>query len=358
MAGRTGTHDISFLLAQTNPISNGTLTFDEVISTLDADTAAYNAVTRSALDDLARFENGLGARLGAYGGSANGSMMKVGEYGRARTQRAGAVAPLGFPLDKYQYNIGWTREWEKRKSPADFARSQQGAQQGHRQRVLYEIKSALFLSSNYTFRDHLVDFVDLGVKRLVNADSATIPNGPNGETFDGATHTHYLANATLTTAAVDAAITHLIEHGHGNNVKMYISQTNEAAVRALTGFGAYLDPRLIRGTQANQPGQTLDITRTTNRAIGIYGAAEVVVKSWMIANYAFFFDAGSQKKTLRVREDTEGSMSLVKVAELDDHPLRADYMESFFGIGVETRTNGVILQFNNGTYQDPTITRP
>jgi hypothetical protein len=111
MAGRTGTHDLAFLLASTNPITNGTLSFDEVIRALDADTAAYNAIMRSQLTDLARFENGLGARLGAYGGSANGSMQKVGEYGRARTQRAGAVAPLGFPLDKYQYNIGWTKEW-------------------------------------------------------------------------------------------------------------------------------------------------------------------------------------------------------------------------------------------------------
>lgn len=358
MAGRTGTHDLAFLLASTNPISNGTLSFDEVVATLDADTAAYNAITRAMLGDLARFESGPGARLGAYGGSANGSMQKVGEHGRARTQRGGAVAPLGFPLDKFQYNIGWTREWEKRKSPADFARSQQGAQQGHRQRLLYELKIALFLSANYTFRDHLVDFVDLGVKRLVNADSATIPNGPNGETFDGATHTHYLANATLTPAAVDAAITHLVEHGHGGAVKMYIAQANEAAVRGLTGFSAYPDPRLILGTQANQPGERLDITRVTNRAIGIYGAAEVVVKSWMIANYMFLFDAAGNKKTLRIREDSDGSLALTKVAELDDHPLRADYMESYYGVGVENRTNGVILQFNNGTYQDPTIARP
>jgi hypothetical protein len=38
-------------------------------------------------------------------------MMKVGEYGQAPTQRAGAVAQVGFPLDKYQYNVGWTAEW-------------------------------------------------------------------------------------------------------------------------------------------------------------------------------------------------------------------------------------------------------
>lgn len=355
MAGRTGTHDISFLLAATNPITNGNLSFDEIVSVLDADTAAYNTMMRDGLNDLGAFRT---ERIGVYGGSASGSMQKVGEYGRAPTQRAAAVAPLGFPLDKYQYNVGWTKEWEKRKSPADFARSLQGAQQGHHQRVVAEIKRALFLSGNYTFSDHLVDNVNLGVKRLVNADGAVIPNGPNGETFDGATHTHYLANATLTAAAVDAAIAHVIEHGHGGAIKIYIAQANETAFRALAGFTAYLDPRLILGSQANQPGTRLDISRVNNRAIGIYGAAEVWVKPWMIANYLVVFDAAGDQKTLGVREDRPGSLALERVAELDDHPLRVDYYESFFGIGVQTRTNGAVLQFNNGTYQDPTISNP
>lgn len=355
MAGRTGTHDISFLLAATNPITNGDLSFDEVVRALDADVAAQNALVRNALSDLASFGTD---RIGTYGGSANGSMQKVGEYGRAPTQRMAAVAPLGFPLDKYQYNVGWTREWEKRKSPADFARSVRGAEVGWAQRVTAEIKRALFLSANYTSRDNLVDNVDLGVKRLVNADSAVIPNGPNGETFDGATHTHYLGSAALDVAAVDGAIATVIEHGHGGALRIYIAQANETAFRALTGFTPYVDPRLILGSQSNQPGQRLDITRVNNRAIGIYGAAEVWVKPWMIANYLFVFDAAGDNKTLRIREDRPGSLDLVRVAELDDHPLRVDYYESFFGIGVLTRTNGAVLYFANATYADPTIANP
>jgi hypothetical protein len=356
MAGRTGIHDISFLLASTNPLTNETnLTFADVQRALDADVEAQNALVRNALSELAVFRT---ERIGTYGGSAQGSMQKVGEYGRAPTQRGAAVAPLGFPLDKYQYNVGWTREWEKRKSAADFARSVRGAEVGWAQRVTAELKRALFLSANFTFRDHLVDNVDLGVKRLVNADGAVIPNGPNGETFDGATHTHYLANATLTTAAVDSAISTVIEHGHGGALRIYLAQANETAFRALTGFSPYVDPRLILGTQANQAAQRLDITRVNNRAIGIYGAAEVWVKPWMIANYLFVFDAAGDNKPLGIREDRPGSLDLQRVAEHDEHPLRVDFFESYFGVAVQTRTNGAVLQFNNGTYQDPTISNP
>jgi hypothetical protein len=358
MAGRTGTHDISFLLASTNPITNGNLSFQEIVAALDADVAAYNTIMRDQLSSLASTRAGTAERIGAYGGSAAGSMTEVDEYGRAPTQRAAAVAQVAFPFKKYQYNVGWTKEWEKRRSAADFARAVQGAQAGHRQRVSAEIKKALFLSANYTFRDHLVDNVDLAVKRLVNADGAVIPNGPNGETFDGSTHTHYLGNATLTTAAVDAAISTVVEHGHGASLRIYIAQANETAFRALSGFVAYVDPRLMLGTQANQPAQRLDITVQNNRAIGIYGAAEVWVKPWMIANYLLVFDAGSPQKTLGLREDPAGSLDLTRAAEFEDHPLRVDFYESYFGLGVLTRTNGAILQFNNASYTDPTISNP
>ena len=358
MAGRTGTHDISFLLASTNPITNGSLTFDEVVTALDSYVAAYNTIMRDQLDSLCSTRTGVAGRIGVYGGSAAGSMTEVDEYGRAPTQRAAAVAQVGFPFKKYQYNVGWTKEWQKRKSAADFARSVQGAQAGHRLRVSAEVKKALFLSANFDFGDHLIDNATVAVKRLVNADGATIPNGPNGETFNGSTHTHYLGSATLTTAAVDGAITHLIEHGHGARVRIYINQTNETAFRALTGFVAYVDPRLMLGTQANQPAIRLDISTTDNRAIGIYGAAEVWTKPWIPANYLLVFDAGSPNKTLGLREDPQGSLDLTRAAQFEDHPLLVDFYESYFGFGVLTRTNGVVLYFANATYADPTITNP
>ena len=201
----------------------------------------------------------------------------------------------------------------------------------------------------------MVDGVDLAVKRLVNADSANIPEGPNGETFDGATHTHYIGEASLTAVFVQAAIDNLVEHGHGQMVKIAISKTDEAAFRLLTGFTAYPDPRIIyRATDT--PGQTVDITRLDNRAIGIFGGAEVWVKSWMPANYLFVWDAGSEPP-LMVRTRENANLTGLRIAATNSmFPLYAQYMQDDFGVGVWNRTNGVVLYFANATYTDPTIT--
>jgi hypothetical protein len=345
MSGKTGTHDISTLLA-TRTTSAAKFGLDTIDAVITAELEAHNGDIAEVSTDRQRIS----------GASSPGEMKTVDEYGRGPTQKPGDNAQVAFPLTLFQYAIGWTRTWEQEKTPADFAIATQNAEIAHRKKVVAQIKRALFGVANYSITDDLVDNIVLAVKRLVNADSAPIPEGPNGEIFTASSHTHYLANATLTAAAAQSAIDTVVEHGHGSQVRVYIAQANEAAFRALTGFVAYLDPRLTLGTQANQPGKRLDITRMNNRAIGLFGAAEVWVKPWMIANYMFAFDAGASGKPLVVRERVDGSMGLRKVAEIDAHPLHAQYMEAKFDVGVWTRTNGAILQFNNGTYQVPTIT--
>jgi len=231
----------------------------------------------------------------------------------------------------------------------------QAGQKAHLKAIQREIKKSVFLSANYTHRDHLIDNVDLAIKRFVNADSAAIPDGPNGELFDGATHTHYDANATLTAAVVTALIADVVEHGHGGQVRLAISRTDETAFRALTGFVAYVDPRLIVRV-TDTPGATLDITRLDNRAIGIFGAAEVHVKPWAIANYIFCWDDGSAQKPLAFRQRAQETLQGLRIAaQLDTHPLHAQYLEAEYGLGIWSRTNGGILYFANATYADPSI---
>jgi hypothetical protein len=156
---------------------------------------------------------------------------------------------------------------------------------------LYELKKAIYTPTNYTFVDLNVDKAPLAVKAFINADSSAIQDGPNGEVFNGATHTHYDGSATLTAAALLASINDVVEHGFGGGVKVFINAADEAAVRALTGFTAYLDPRVTINANANQatPARRCH-AKLDNRAIGIFGAAEVWVKPWAIANYAFITD--------------------------------------------------------------------
>lgn len=347
----TGTHDINTLLA-TRFQSAAEFGLDTIQRVLAADLAAHNAIVQEMVADLCEITTD---RQRKYGTSVSGEMVEVDEYGRAQTQLAKPGATVGFPLRMFQFNVGWTEKWFQLHTPADMAVSVQNAQKAHMRALQRDIKRAMYASANYTFNDFLVDKVDLAVKRFVNADSASIPDGPNGETFDGASHTHYNTNASLTATVMQTNIEDVIEHGHGNQVRVAIARADETAVRALSGFVAYPDPRIIyRNTDT--PGQTLDISRLDNRAIGIFNGAEVWVKPWGIANYVLAWDAGDPNKPLAFRQRSNTALQGLRIAAtLNTYPLVAQYMEAEWGIGVWTRTNGAILYFANSTWADPTI---
>jgi len=352
MAQNVGTYDINTLLA-TRFQSAAEFGLDTIQQVLEADIAAHNAIVQQMVSDLCEITSD---RQRKYGSSVSGEMVEVDEFGRAPTQNPVVGDTCGFPLRLFQYSIGWTSKYFEIATPADLAQATLGAESAHLRAIQRELKKAIYLSANYTFNDYLVDKVDLAVKRFVNADGARIPNGPNGEVFDGSTHTHYDANASLTATVLTNIINDVIEHGHGGAVKVVINKADEAAVRALGGFVAYPDPRVIYRA-SDTPAQTLDISRLDNRAIGIFGGAEVWVKPWAIANYAFVYDSASPNKPLVFRQRTQQTLQGLRIAaELNTFPLLARYMEAEYGIGAWTRTNGAVLYFAGAVYTDPTIT--
>jgi len=351
MATVTGTFDISTLLAARIQ-SVAEFGLDTIQKILKDDIDAHNTIVQEMMGDLVEFTTD---RQRIYGTSVDGDMQEVDEYGKAVTQQNKPGATVGFPLRLFQFNVGWTEKWMQTKTPADMATMVQAAEKAHLREIQRQVKKALFLSANYTFIDHLVDNVSLAVKRFVNADSASIPDGPNGETYDGTTHTHYDANNGWDAAAYTAHINDVIEHGHGNKVYSAINKADEAAVRALTGFSAYVDPRVIYRA-SDTPGNTLDISRLDNRAIGIFAGAEIWVKPWALDNYPFTWDAGAPEKPLCYRQRTAEALQGLRIAaENGDYPLFARYLEAEFGLGVWTRTNGAVLYVASGTWTDPTI---
>ncbi len=61
-------------------------------------------------------------------------------------------------------------------------------------------------------------------------------------------------------------------------------------------------------------------------------------------------------KPLAFRQREAASLQGLRIAaQLDTHPLYAQYMEAEFGVGVWTRTNGAVLYFGGASYTDPTI---
>ena len=354
----TGTYVVADLqsITTTNAVNFG---LEEIRQTLQRDLDAYNAVSEELAMTLAEPSTD---RERVYGASADGEMYRADEYDRGTTMKGGAGSNVGFPLYKFVKGVGWTRDYFLQSTPQQVANAYLAVRAAHERAFRREIQRAIFGSANFTaFDEFQAPQINLSVKRFVNADSASIPNGPNGETFTAASHTHYdfLDGASPTAASLTALIEDVVEHGHGARILLNINRAAESAVRLLTGFTAYTDPDLILSTASNQLARRLDMSRLDNRAIGKFGAAEVWVRSWVPAGYVFAFDAGSSTKPLVYRQHPVPSIRGLRIAaQLDDYPLYAEMMDSYFGFGVWTRTNGAVLYYagSASAYVDPTFT--
>lgn len=345
-----GTYSIADLL-QTRFVTAKQFGMDNIAEVLRADLAAHNE--RVALQMRELCEVGMDAYRVA-GASGSGAMTEVDEFGHAPTERSITGEGIGFPLRRYQFNTGWTEAFLENATPADIAQKQLDAEVAHLRQINIELRRAIFRSANFNFTDLNVDNVVLGVRRFLNADSlAAIPDGPDGTVFDNTTHTHYTAAAALVVGNITALIDNVIEHGHGGDVRLCISQTNEAAFRALVGFNAYPDPRITTVLTQLTSGKVLDQSRLNDRAIGTLGGAEVWVKSWVPASYCVVMDAGDPRKPLyfRVRKGSDYN-TLRTVSNWSTHPFGGEDMEAMFGIGVWTRTNGAAHFFGGAAWVD------
>jgi len=350
---KTGTYDISSLLAANNQslASYGT---DRIAQILAADNDAYNAQVDNFLAD---FTLTTSDRQVLAGSSIGGNMVELDEFGRPPTQKDIPGYLVGLPLRKFGFATGWTQDWLDQATPADLAIKQQAAQAADLRRTRYEIATAIFNPTNYTFNDALVDNVPLPVKAFINADSSPMQNGPNGEVFDGTTHTHFDGVAALTAAAVSASVTDVAEHRNGVKLRICINQADLAAFSALAGFTplqlAYLQQVSLSSSAVLEP--RLDITKTDNRLVGYFNAAEVWTKPWVPQNYLVIFDTEAPIKPLarRVRTNDRG---LYIAAELDTHPLHAQYIQRYQGFAAWGRVALAVLRFNNATYAAPALT--
>ena len=357
----TGTYTIADLSSNTFATTTvAEMGIDALNTAIQADLDMHNARVTEVLSDLAQPTTD---RSTIYGTNADSDMVPVDEFGRGPTQKITRGSKVEFPLDKFQFAIGWTADYLRRATVQDFALRQISARQAHLRRLAVDVKNALFGATNYTYTDRFVDGNDLAVKRLVNADSAPIPNGPNGEVFNAATHSHYdaidwgAATSGQKIAFVQAMFSDLVEHGHGADVRLYVNKAQETDLRALTpNFTPLPPPNVIQATSNTVAVGTLDISRADNRLIGYFDGFPVYTKPWVPASYFLTFAAGDPRKPLRFRRSTvAGEQGLFIAGQIITHPLQAQYMETFHGFGVYTRTNAVIGYLGGGSYVVPTF---
>jgi len=298
-----------------------------------------------------------------YGTAASKTMQVADQFGRPQAQKITAGSTLAFPLRLYEDALQWTRKFIQAPGSAQqLAAEFDAILDADRRSVIYEIKRAIFTPTNTTFLDVLVDNVTLAVKALANADGASIPLGPNGESFNGSTHTHYLYTASTSLAAADVSglVSTVREHTNVGMIEIWINAAQETAMRGLTGFVGhiYAWQRPGGGTTTATTDQSLMVSNPNDRSIGYFGEAEVFVKPWIPSGYLAAVNVGSSQAPLVMRtRDGQGDLQLVY--EDDNHPLRARAYEREFGVGVFNRV-GVAALFvdagSAGAYVAPTLT--
>lgn len=354
--GQYGTLAVLDDLATTNETVAG-FGEDVLATRFEQALAIHNQMFADMTGDLVQMT---AAYLLPYGGSDTAKIDELDEWGAADASKPTAAGNIGMPLRIYQGTLQWTRTWMETYSVAKAAEKLDSFAAQDILVFQRNIKRALFKSTNTTsYIDRLQSGLTYDLKALLNADSQTIPTGPGGATFDGATHTHYAGSATLTAASLVTLIENVVEHGVDGDLRLYIARGNEAAVRLLTGFTAYVDARITVGSATAVGNVALDPTNITDRAIGVFNGAEVWVKPWVPTDYQVAIDVGSGSKPLAARTRTgtfTGTGAFSLKSEHEHYPLRAQHVGREYGVSVLGRHKAAVQYSANATYAIPTFT--
>lgn len=308
------------------------------------------------------------SRLRRYGGAPRMRLQRTDEFGTPNVQKGKLPAPIGFPLEKYEIAVQYTRTYFKTKKAAEFAAQIEMVMTASMTAMIGNIKAAIFGATNFNFVDYLVDHLDyqftLPIKALINADGQPIPPGPNGEFFDGTTHNHYLASAGMTNSWLASVVETVLEHTNVGNAIMWIARGDAATVSVLPDFKELVYTTTEKATVQEYGEGSLDPNKLNNRQIGWFRGAAVWVKPYMVSGYVFVYMAnnGRQPLVMRVRgEDpdggnaVEGAGDLQLVYQAESHPLRATGWEQEYGISVWNRTNAAVGYFGGVNYVIPNI---
>lgn len=291
---------------------------------------------------------------------------EVDEWGTSDTQKGThRAASMGLPLRMHEISLQWSKKYWLKKTVQDFAVQWTKVLSADARNVFRGVKRGLYTpTNNLTYIDRLDDGVTLPIRALLNADGEPIPPDEFGTTFDGATHSHYLATASLTAANITALVNTVIEHGisAGQDVRIVIHKNDLTAVSALSGFIGYDEPRRVRG--GGNPndfveGGTTSMFQINNYEAGLWNfEIPIWVKPWAIQGYilAYVRGGGDEVRPLAYRVDTyPGAGNLVPVDEHAHHPFEAKSWGREFGIGVFNRDKAAILYTGGGSYVAPTI---
>jgi hypothetical protein len=334
---------------------------DTILQTVQRETQIYNTRLEQALNAFVAGSTTDVQRKTGTGGKF--TFRDAAELSRDEGQKAKRGETLGFPLKKKQLALDFSEYYFENQTPADIAERMELVFKADINARYVEVGRALFNAVNYVYFDEFVHEIDANVKGLYNGDGVAVPTAPGPVTFSGS-HSHYLADTSLTLAGLRAVIATVREHNPNVTIQLEINNTNTDAVLALSStaiipaklelinYGANITTATITQAANSDP---------NNRPVGVLDGAYVIhTKPYVPAGYALARVTNGGMQPLVWRKHKVGKYNGLRLAGADkNYPLRAEWMENYFGFGVYNRWSAAILQFNaavDDTYQAPVWT--
>jgi hypothetical protein len=346
--------------------ANGTVAqfgIDKAYELIQKDADVHNALVNDELiPDLCETTED---REITYGAADDMTVEEIDEYGRPDTQKVGFAETLGLPLSSYGRSIGWTWDVMQVITPRELLMQYLAAQTADLKGIKVNILRRVFNPfDTLEYVDAKIDKRKLKLYAFYNADGMQVWPGPDGQDFDPDTHTHYTASTTLSASVIDALIGNVLEHGRAGKLELRIARVNESQIRALNGAGQFLPydySYVIPPTNEARARGELDPDNIEDRAIGMWGPAEVWVKPYQPSNYLWVLDKGvATQKPLKRRTRKGGAFAnwgLRGKHRNEDFPLFADTLARDYGVGVGNRhMSAAHFVDGGGVYAQPTIT--
>lgn len=335
--------------------SAATFGLDKINTILQADLNYFNSEMNEQMNYLATPTT---VESVVWGSSATNKFTERDEFGRPITRMAPKGQTVSFPISTFVTGLGWTEDYLQMASPAEVAEDYLRVRRGYCEQQLYKIKRAILNNTNYDFVDPYKG-ITLGIKRLINADGSAIPDH-NGVSFDGSSHTHYLARvSTLAVSDVDSLVSTVVEHG-SKGVKIFINSADKAAFSALSKFTA-LSVNTLAYAGVTSTIQKLDIeSDATNRMIGLWDSQfEVWIKNQMTpANYIMCVATGEVDKVLAFRQPVATSLQGLRIKPMftSNTPMIAQEAEAIGDFGCNNRSAAAVLYIGGTSWANPTLT--
>lgn len=295
-----------------------------------------------------------------WGGVAKLSFQEVDEFGKGETQKDIKDQELHYPLRKISAAHGMSNEFFKRADGREIAKLMLEMDNGFNQRIRDEIKTTIFKNTSTQWKSNIYprDGLLQKIQPFLNADSATIPDAPNGTTFTASSHNHYAGTtgSSLTFGDIDLLLSNVREHfADSVNVRLFVDSTMPATLSALSGtkfvYNQFVN---VVDQTAGKIGATVNLGggNRANTFIGVWDGSEVWTRSWVPANYIVAMADNPLSPAILRRVDPlfQGMQSDGIVT---DGRLTVQEFYAYMGFGVYNRAAGAVLQTNAQSYSIP-----